>query len=282
MRDYPDHIRTVVMDAPLPVEANYDIESLENLMRTYDRIFTDCEKDEACQAAFPNIRQKWKAFLQEKTDQPLEIKVVSPDTQDEKVFQIGGKDLVFLLAQMNNYTVGDILQHIQSWLEGDYALIEQKIKAQFDPQYSGVGKGMRLSVWCAEESPFVSQAQIDSASQAYPEITGADPTVFSKSICEIWQVEAARKIDNQAIKSDIPILILSGSYDNETPVHWAKSMLKNFSRGQHLIFEGYHHGATTYWNDPCGMQAACRFFQQPLLPINLPCLEAAKIPLKTD
>ena len=36
LRDYPDHIRSVVMDSPLPLEVDYDEESVENLLESVD------------------------------------------------------------------------------------------------------------------------------------------------------------------------------------------------------------------------------------------------------
>jgi len=42
MRDYPEGIRSVVMESPLPLEVNYDEESVENLLETVDRLLADC------------------------------------------------------------------------------------------------------------------------------------------------------------------------------------------------------------------------------------------------
>jgi pimeloyl-ACP methyl ester carboxylesterase len=44
LRDYPEGIRSVVMDSPLPLEVNYDEESVGNLLESWELIFRDCQK----------------------------------------------------------------------------------------------------------------------------------------------------------------------------------------------------------------------------------------------
>ena len=91
----------------------------------------------------------------------------------------------------------------------------------------------------------------------------APPAVFSQEVCEIWGVEKADPIENQPIESDIPVLLINGEYDNETPVKWAKAMSANLSNSYHLIFKGWRHIPTTNWSNQCAMQAANDFFNDP-------------------
>jgi len=58
IRDYPDKIRSVVMDSPLPLEANYDEESVNNILETLNKILNDCKTDTDCNNIFPNIKNR--------------------------------------------------------------------------------------------------------------------------------------------------------------------------------------------------------------------------------
>ena len=85
------------------------------------------------------------------------------------------------------------------------------------------------------------------------------------------------------MKSDIPVLLISGEYDNETPVKWAESMTNNLSNSYHLIFKGWKHGPTTNWGNPCAMQAANDFFNAPGVKPSPDCLNQIKKPVfKTE
>ncbi len=59
LRDYPNGIRSVVMDSPLPLEVSYDEESCGNLLQTLGKLLADCELDEACRKAYPNLKQRF-------------------------------------------------------------------------------------------------------------------------------------------------------------------------------------------------------------------------------
>ena len=66
--------------------------------------------------------------------------------------------------------------------------------------------------------------------------------------------------ENESIRSDVPVLLINGQYDNETPVKWGKKLSNNLSNSYHIVFKGWKHTPTTYWSNPCGMQVAIRFF----------------------
>ena len=172
---------------------------------------------------------------------------------------------------------------INKLLNNDLTSVKTRLSYLFQEPNNGTGIGMRLSVWCAEESPFNSQELITSESIKYPQTKGMSPAVFEKEICDIWGVQKVSKIENQPIKSDIPVLLISGEYDNETPVKWAKSMTNNLTKSYHLIFKGWKHTPTTNWGNQCAMQAANDFFNNPSVNPKPDCfVEIKSLDFKTE
>ena len=94
MRDYPDKIRSVVMDSPLPLEVNYDEESVQNLLESVSKLLDDCENDEECKDAYPNIKNRFYRYLREKTEDPLIVEIENPRNGDSEVFYLRGADLI--------------------------------------------------------------------------------------------------------------------------------------------------------------------------------------------
>lgn len=86
------------------------------------------------------------------------------------------------------------------------------------------------------------------------------------------------EIENMAVTSDVPVLLISGEYDELTPVKWANSMTHNLTNSYHLIFKAWKHGPTTNWSNPCAMQAANDFFNNPTMKPNPECFEQIKSP----
>ncbi len=263
MRDYPNKIRSVVMDSPLPLEVNYDEESVKNLLETIDKLLADCEQDEKCKQAFPNLKALFFEYLLEKNKQPLEVKVENPSSRKIETFYLKGADLIAVFTLASTGNVAEIPLEINKLLKGDLTTVKKQLSALFQAPDKGAGQGMRLSVWCAEEYPFNSQTTIAEETTKYPLVKGLKPAVFEQEICDIWAVQKAPAIENQAVKSDIPVLLISGEYDEQTPTKWAKAMMKNLTNSHHLIFKGWKHTPTTYWSNPCAMEAANDFFNNP-------------------
>lgn len=279
LRDYPKKIRSVVMDSPLPLEVNYDEESVHNLMRSMNKVLDDCEFDTNCSKAFPNIKDRFFDYLKEKTINPLVVMVENPKNGKEETFYLTGKDLITVFTSASTGNVINIPLEINKLLNSDLSSVKEQLSFLFSEPGNGAGLGMRLSVWCAEENPFNSQETILAETSRYPEVEGLSPTVFKNGICRIWSVHKVSDIENQPVQSDIPVLLINGEYDNETPVKWAESMRKNLTSSYQLVFKGWKHTPTTNWGNQCAMQAANDFFNNPTAMPDPDCFGQIKSPL---
>ena len=263
MRDYPEGIRSVVMDSPLPLEVSYDEESVGNLLKAVESLLSDCESEEACGKAYPNIKQRFFEYLKEKTTTPLLVNFENPNSGKPEVFYLKGEDLITVFTAASTSDVSNIPFEINKLLNNDLSSLKKQLSYLFKEPGSGAGIGMRLSVWCAEEYPFNQQAVIKRETSSYPEVVGLSPATYDASICNIWGVEKVPDLENEAIKSDIPVLFINGEYDELTPVKWATKMKENFSNSYQLVFKGWKHTPTTNWGNQCAMIAANEFFKQP-------------------
>lgn len=283
MRDYPEKIRSVVMDSPLPLESNYDEESVKNLLETVEHLLDDCESDEACKGAFPNIKARFFDYLVEKTNQPLEVEVENPKAGKMETFYLTGADLIGVFTLAYTADVVNIPFEINKLLNEDLSSVKEKLSYLFQGPKNGAGLGMRLSVWCAEEYPFSSQAVIKTETTKYPQVKGLTPETYEQEICEIWSVAKVSDLEDQAIQSDIPVLLINGEYDDLTPPKWGSAMMDKLTNSQHLVFKGWKHTPTTYWSNPCAMQAANDFFNNPGVKPKPACFEKLKSPkFKTE
>lgn len=261
LRDYPEGIRSVVMDSALPLEVQYDEESVENSHMILQLILDDCAQDPDCNQAYPQLKERWEQLLQIVAEKPIEIEVKLSQKQEPEIFRLDDQDFRSMLAGASTAEIPYLPGLIDQVLQGNFSPVKDWLQGRLSGLGSGQGIGMRLSVWCAEETPF----NTDSFSGR-----GA---VFSEDICEIWSVSPAKVVDNQPVKSDIPVLFINGSYDQETPAKWARQMLPNFPNGQQLIFSGWRHTPTTNWGNPCAMEAARAFYAMPFSSIKLNCQE---------
>ncbi|MFK7775504.1 MAG: alpha/beta fold hydrolase [Saprospiraceae bacterium] len=283
LRDFPNGIRSVVMDSPLPLEASYDEESAGNLFYALEDLLTNCEKDEGCNAAYPNLKQRFFKYLRDKTIHPLVVEVLNPKNKKMESFYLKGEDLINVFTSASTSDVPNIPFEINKILNNDLSSVKKQLSYFFKEPNQGAGIGMRLSVWCAEEHPFNSKEIIKKETYRYPEIKGLSPATFESTICDAWGVKKVSAIENLSIKSDVPVLLISGEYDEVTPSKWANKMNDNLTNSFHLIFKGWKHTPTTNWGNQCAMKAANDFFNNPNLKPNPDCLKEIKTPkFKTE
>lgn len=283
LRDYPKRIRSVVMDSPLPLEVNYEEESISNLVESVNKLLSDCASNIDCSKRYPNLKERFWNFLLEKTNTPLEVYVKNPNTDKKELFYLTGSDLITIVSSASTSNVINIPSEIDKLLQNDLSTVTSMLSNIYKNKGSGSGIGMRLSVWCAEEQPFSCEDAIYTESNKYPELLGLESVVYSSTICDIWSVKKVLDIENKPVKSDIPVLLISGEYDNETPPKWAARMKTNLSHSFHLVFKGWKHTPTTNWSNPCAMELANQFFNDPKIKPNSACFEDIASPkFKTD
>ncbi|WP_020570536.1 alpha/beta fold hydrolase [Neolewinella persica] len=277
MRDFPASLRSVVIDSPLPLAVNYDESSITNLMETYDRVFSDCANSPNCAAKYPNLAQRFRDFLTKVSDQPLALQVGRADGKGDTTVQLRSADVVDYLPELYTSSAASFPAMLDAIINGNTQILKDNFS--WPTAGSGNGKGMRLSVWCSEELSFTSPEKVAEESTRFPFLRNRSPLVFSFEVCQTWSVRAAPAEENEPINSDIPTLLISGTYDVVTPVKWATQLNRELSNSHHLIFPGWSHGPTTYWDNSCAMEAANAFFNSPGRAPELTCFQDLTLPV---
>lgn len=260
LRDFPDGIRSVVMDSPLPLAVSYDEESTANWVASLDLLLARCGANSACRKAFPDLKRRFYQALQEADRQPIKL-TVQPRDGGPVAVQLRGRDIASLISTSATEGLAGLPRLLDQVSRGEY----EALKPALLDQLGGTSRalGMRLCVWCREALPFARRRVMTRETDRYPGLQGRSPAVFPAAVCEAWGVGRAGKADNRPVVSKVPVLLISGEYDADTPPAWATRMAAGFANGYHLVFEGMGHTPTQQWPDPCAMQVARAFFNNP-------------------
>ncbi len=99
MRDHPDSVRSVVLDSTVPPQVN----KYEVVPRLYEssmlNLFEDCEQDAACNAAYPNLQERYGELINGLLNEP--IPVSSSGADDATMSSITPDSLIALVTRMN-------------------------------------------------------------------------------------------------------------------------------------------------------------------------------------
>jgi pimeloyl-ACP methyl ester carboxylesterase len=75
MRDYPEGIRSVLLDSVLPPSVNYDETSVDNVMRSLNLMFSACKADAACSTEYSNLEEQFYSLVQRLDEKPVAVAV---------------------------------------------------------------------------------------------------------------------------------------------------------------------------------------------------------------
>jgi len=98
---------------------------------------------------------------------------------------------------------------------------------------------MHYAMDCASGA---SPARLRSINEQAPSsIAGRAASFPFPEICEAWGIRPLPQGFRSSFKSEVPVLLFSGTLDARTPVSNAEEMLESFPRGHHVIVAGAGH-----------------------------------------
>lgn len=267
MRDHPAGIRSVVLESTLPLEVNYDEVGVDGIKRTLDELFRSCAADADCGAVYPFLERDFYALVTKLNIAPATMKVRDTD------IKFTGHNIVEWLADYSFSSSGRETSQapfrIYQLIAGDYSPMQDYAASRL--QSSSYSLGMRYSVWCREEAPFENKRLIADQSSKYPALKGYEVQSLPY-LCPVWNIPAAKAIENKPVKSAIPTLILGAQYDAYTPPEWGRATAKNLKNS--FFYEIPWAGHSPAFNSPpCVNDMIAAFLDDPRTAPGSDCIE---------
>ena len=239
---YPRHVRTATISGVAPPDSTLPLAFAKGVEHALNRLFDDCAADEKCKTAFPDLRKDWATAVANVSKGPVTFDALNPYTQQKQQVTMtreGFAELVRLV--LYNPTVMSLMPAvIHEMSQGNYshfAFYSYQLQHGTD---AAIARGMQLSVLCAEDMPFIKESQIEPAMGGT--FYGSNRARLYLKACEQWPRGDMPAKFRQPIKSDIPVLMLSGELDPVTPPDLATPLLRWLPNGRQIIM----HNATHY------------------------------------
>ncbi len=268
LRDHPDGVRSVMLDSVLSPEANFDESAIANLKRALDTVFDQCAVDATCNAKHPHIRDTFYALVARADRTPLTLATPIMGSDNKPVTVNGAVIVDAIYAELHNPPkIGAIPGIIDDAAHGQTVELAGLIKDNQGP--SNFTWGLRLSVWCGEEMPFEDASRVEAQTATSEGLGGIDERTASEAMCKAWKVAPADAKEALAvINPNVPVLVLSGEYDPDTPPYWGRAILNGLPFGRVVLFAGNSHGAGF---NRCGAQIETAFLRDPKGVLNADC-----------
>lgn len=285
MRDHPEGIRSVVLDAAYPVDADLYAEAPGNAVRAMEALFTTCADDPACAAQYPDLAQTFQELVGTLNASPAPITVVDLTSGERLQDELDGDSLVGFLFQTLYATelVAHLPEIITAAGDGEFGTIGLLLGAQ-SQQLDLVSIGQQLSVQCEEEVSFSSREDVAGAAAEHPLVQGffdAAPTLGAGifDVCASWEAGEPGVAADDAVTSDIPALVLAGELDPITPPRWGEQIAADLANSFFVLFPFTGHGSLP--SHECAVRIAEEFLDDPGSEPATDCVEDIEAPAFT-
>ncbi|MCK6627343.1 MAG: alpha/beta hydrolase [Anaerolineae bacterium] len=272
MRDFPEILRSVVLDAVVPAQGSFLNQTARSANRAFQEAIQLCADDAECNAAYPDLENVIFEVMDRLNEDPATVSVTDPETGQTYQALVSGDLFInaLFVALYDPSQLPIFPTIVYNTRAGDYDLLSRLLPLLiFQPT---VSVGMYQTVVCAEETNF------DPARMPVEGIRPELATLMRDSneslfkVCDLWRVPKLGPQANEPVVSDVPALLLSGRFDPITPAAFAEAAARTLSQSYAYTFPNTSHGAFLF--NQCASGLVQQFLDNPTVAPNDSCIAA--------
>jgi pimeloyl-ACP methyl ester carboxylesterase len=239
MRRHPASVRTAVLNGVAPASLKNPLYHARAAQDALDGLFDECARDRACDTAFPRLREEFQSVIERLEKEPAHVSMTMAETGTPAVVTLSRYAFAETIRMML-YGVGGsrqvpFLAH-QAFRGNFLAVVQRAIQQRRGN--SRLQHGMLLATTCTEDVARIRDDEISTTTAGT--FLGADRVTHQRQVCAIWPKGHVDDQDVAPVRSDAPVLLLSGTLDPVTRPVWADEALRSLPNGRHIVVPGAH------------------------------------------
>ncbi len=241
VRRYPDSTRSVILDGVTAPQIALGPEIAIEAQKALRAIFDRCEEDAACNEAFPTLTDRFEVLREELRTRPASIEIANPMTGELRSLTFGDTELAgtIRLFSYSPNTVALLPLMIDAAANGNLQPLAANFLATSEQMSSQLAIGMHNAVVCTEDAPFYGETEPGILEATY---IGPLMTEALTAICSTWPAGIIDDGFHAPLKTDKPVLLLSGGADPVTPPAYAMLAAQEMSNSLALVGKDQGHG----------------------------------------
>lgn len=232
LQKYPDHIRSLILDSPLPEFVNIDEQELAN----FNQVLTS-----VLNAADPALTARFRTYFTSLDHKVFTLPYTLTDGKTVPLNYGRNEMLAILKDKLEDYDGIQELPHIvNDMIDGRQ---DPYLKTYFDGVFSNNGavSGMRLSVYCSDKMAFADPAIIRQQETIMPWLAGFHVNDVYQASCDIWQVKPISATTKKPFYSNVPALLGAGQLDDACRPLYNDMVHQYLPNSQRLLFTRRQH-----------------------------------------
>jgi len=232
LQKYPDHIRSLILDSPLPEFVNIDEQELAN----FNQVLTS-----VLDPADPTLTPRFRTYFSTLDHKVFTLRYTLTDGKTVTLNYGRNEMLAILKDKLEDYDGVQELPHIVTDMISGHQ--DPYLKAYFDGVFSNNGavSGMRLSVYCSDKMAFADPAIIRQQETIMPWLAGFHVNEVYQASCDIWQVKPISATTKKPFYSNVPALLGAGQLDDACRPLYNDMVHQYLPNSQRLLFTRRQH-----------------------------------------
>lgn len=281
MRQYPNGLRSVILDSVVPPQTNFILAAPHTENRAFEALFTACKEDRRCDKAYPNLREEFYALAGRLDDDPVTVELMDFETGERHDALVDGAGFISLTFQMmyNSDLIPLIPRLIYDARGGNWDFLARILSfVVFDRTMS---EGMYYSTMCAEDADFtLDQYDLSGLPEQLVKVEENSAEQMLDT-CKLWDVKPLGAEVDDPVVSAIPTLLLTGEFDPITPPDYAREAAQGLKNSFLFVFGAGGHGEVGSFD--CADQMLLDFLDNPQQAPDSSCLaEVSKVEFSTS
>lgn len=242
LKRHSQRVRTATLQGVSPTDQHLPGDFPLQTERALQGVLSECLADKPCSEAFPKIKEEAQSVLAELIKGPVEVEVQKPNSSERVKVKLS-RDLAAEAIRYMLYSpvpAGRVPLVLHLAAQGNYAPLA---RAAIDYRINLVGtgsNGMYLSVTCAEDLPWIKPGEGER--MAANTFLGDYRLRQQREACALWPRAEIERDYPKPVRSDVPVLILTGEWDPVTPPANGDRVAKTLTNSLHVVVPHGAHG----------------------------------------
>ncbi|MEW6981550.1 alpha/beta fold hydrolase [Colwelliaceae bacterium 6471] len=238
MRLFPDSLNAAVLDSVGPIEVPIGLFG-QSAARSFDLLLSNCQLDDACNKAYPDLEKEFQAVIQRLNDKPITFDIAHPRLGTKTAFSLSKSKFIGTL-RMQLYKVSTrslVPLIIHQAFVGNYQPLIGMVARTEEEQ--GMYIGLTFNIVCNEDIPKVSADML--VKDADNDFGQGDSHSAWQAVCPLWPQYSLSDAFYQPVTANVPTLILSGNLDPVTPPSNGEHSAQTIPNSHHIIVNNASH-----------------------------------------
>ncbi|HEX5307119.1 MAG TPA: alpha/beta hydrolase [Dyella sp.] len=235
---FPDAVRSIVLDGVVPNSLVLGEDFAQNLDDALKAQFARCTADAECHKRFGDPYQTLYQLRDALRANPHTVSFRDPQTYQTVQRRLSEFSLASVVRMFaySPITAALLPLSIDAAAHGDVGPLLGQAKLLSGDLADTMNGGMQSSVICSEDADLFTPRPQDAQT-----ILGTRMVDALTTVCSVWPHGTRPKDFHDPLKTNKPVLLMSGQYDPVTPPRYGEEVLKGLSNARHLVARGQGH-----------------------------------------